>query len=82
MVAMLALAVGKAERRRICTWVRGSVIPSLEGGGDRRRQRHTETICQIKLSAFVVDGWMLQNVAGIQELTNVIELSGFENKSE
>lgn len=55
MVATLGLAVGEADRRRVCPWVRGNVILGLEDRDDRRMQRHIVSICQIELFVFVVD---------------------------
>ena len=56
MVAMLGLAVGKVDRGRVCTRVRGLAIAGHEDRGDKRLQRHTLIICQIELFVLLVDG--------------------------
>lgn len=55
MVAMLGVGVGKADRRRIWTFVGGSVAVGVENRGNGRRRRHVVTICQIEPFALLVD---------------------------
>ena len=54
MVATLALAGGKADRRRMRTWIGGSVIAGLGDSGDRQKRRHIVTICWVELLTLLV----------------------------
>ena len=53
MEAMLGLAVGEADRRRIRRCVGGNVVAGRDNRGDRRMQRHVVTICPIELFCVV-----------------------------
>ena len=89
MVAMLEIAVGQVDRRRMCTCVGGNVVAGLEDRGDRRMQRHVMIICQIELKELSVDAAECRrssgvdkssrNVRGIREQFGM-ELEGFDKK--
>ena len=90
MVAMLELAVGQVDRRRMCTFVGGNVVAGLEDRGDRRMQRHVMIICQMELEALSVDAAECRrssgvdkssrNLQGIREQLGM-ELEGFDKKN-
>ena len=67
MVAMLELAVGQVDRRRMCTCVRGNVVAGLEDRDDKRMQRHVMIICQIELEALSVDAAKCRRSSGVDK---------------
>ena len=72
MVAMLELAVGQVDRRRMCTYVGGNVA-GLEDRGDRRMQRHVMIICQIELEALSVDAAECRRSSGVDKSFKILQ---------
>ena len=89
MVAMLELAVGKVDRRRMCTCLGRDVVAGLEDRGDRRMQRHVMIICPTELKALSVDAAECRRSSGVDKSSKNLQgirepfgmkLEGFDKK--
>ena len=88
MVAMLELAVGELDRRRMCTLcLEKNVVAGLKDRGDWRMQRRVMTICQTELEALSVDAAECRRSSGVDKSSKTLqgirepfgmELEGFD----